>query len=104
MGTFGRVLHRLYHPCLLHCKFDAAYVHQGKLGENIGASPGMHEPARTPTEQLPKDLHQRLLGGRYPLWDLPSLVLAERSSDFSSSRPRQSAVLEHTVLSEYGPV
>ena len=57
-----------------------------------------------PTKQLPKGLYQRLLGGRYSLWDLPCLVPAERSSGFSFPRLRQRAVLEYSIPSKNGPV
>ena len=76
--------------------------------ENLGSvhdqCTDMLGPMIIPTKQLPKDLHQRLLSGRYPLWDLPSLILAKRSSDFSSFRLRQRAVLEHSISPKYRPI
>ena len=92
---------------LKHCLIELCR-HQGKLSENLRSAQAqctdMLGLGMTPTKQLPEDLHQRLLGGRYPLRDLPSLVPAKRSSDFFLSRLRQRAVLEHSVLSKYGPV
>ena len=85
---------------------NTPYMHEGKLSgmlaPNNAQLPDIFEPAQTPTKQLPEGLHQSLLGGRYPLWDLPCLVVGERSSD--PSRLRMGAVLEHSIPPKYGPI
>ena len=92
---------------LKHCLIELCR-HQGKPSENLRSAQAqctdMLGLGMTPTKQLPEGFHQRLLGGRYPLRDLPSLALAGRSSDFPSARLRQRAVLEHSAPSKYGPV